>query len=305
MTEYVSYVVSEGFWAPCFVSIRSLLYNNPETAFHIYVVSHEDRNEEFFEKLGHLEDLHNGFSIEFVNIPDEEFKKLPKYGERRLPKGVNIKLLLGECLPNDGKNVLFLDADTVVNGDISRLLNRDMSRCGVAAVPDNKSHLVVGLDLPIEAQYFNSGVMYINTDCWRENSIKTKAFEFIKEWEPQYPEQTALNAVLHRLGLVDILPRTFNASSKTVMGEKQNGESVMSEPPKIIHFYDVLKPWYKAADGMLYQDIWMKHYQKTPFTEFHPQYRYSKRVAIVGEYLERVPVAQCIARCIHSWWRRR
>ena len=74
-----------------------------------------------------------------------------------------------------------------------------------------RKYIELGLDP--EMPYFNSGVMVLNLDAWREQNISNQAFEYIRTYHAymNFHDQEALNVVLRgRWGELD--PR-WNVSS--------------------------------------------------------------------------------------------
>ena len=97
--------------------------------------------------------------------------------------------------------VLYLDADTVVNGDLSELYNTDLSGYEYGAVLDYYGKYFMGY------HYINAGVMLLNLPEIRKTGLFEKAVKLCSEKRLFLPDQTAI----HRLTTNKrILPRKFN-----------------------------------------------------------------------------------------------
>ena len=292
-THKIAYTVGGDFWVPCGISIYSLVDNNSKEKFEIYILSEEEKPEYFLNAIETLGDTYQNFSVEFIKIDKEKIQKLPQMGKERISKGANTKLLLGELLPLEDENILFLDADTLVVDDIGELLCKDMSETGIAAAPGTGSY-IAGLGVPPDRQYFCAGVMYINLYYWHEENIQEKCLDFINDWEPRLTEQTALNATFHRLDLVEVIPRSYNINAKAAQGEKRSGEVIIQDL-NIVHFSGVPRPWHMEICPHPCSDLWLDYYEESPFTGFYPQYRLSK----IAYQIKHTPLVGPLAKCVY------
>ncbi len=99
------------------------------------------------------------------------------------------------------EKVLYLDTDTVVNGDLSELFNTDLKGFEYGAVLDYYGKYFMGY------HYINSGVMLLNLPEIRKTGLFEKAVKLCAEKRLFLPDQTAI----HRLTTNKlILPRKFN-----------------------------------------------------------------------------------------------
>lgn len=265
----VVYTVGGNSWIPCYVSIYSLLKNNPEDGFRIFVVSEEEKNERFFAELNFLHSIHQDFTIEYVNVDEKEYKNLPDpdSGREHLTVGVYIKLLIPDLLPIEDENVLYLDADTIIDGSLGELLNWDMSNCTIAAAPDTKNR---GMQLGISPvkRYINGGVLYINISRWRENEVGEKSLEYIKRNNPDLNDQTALNVILHEADEIEVISPEYNVHKKWT---KKFSDHTKSPDPIIIHYAGKSdSPWFAWTETE-YKDLWINYCSETPFANFYPQ----------------------------------
>jgi lipopolysaccharide biosynthesis glycosyltransferase len=267
MKSHIAYIVGGNAWYECFASIASLLDNNPENNFHIYILSEEERNEKFFQNVKDLEVLHDEFNISFIQVPEKQYNELPGSNMSRIPKGVNIKLLLGELLPKDVTRVLYLDSDTIVQRDILPLVTEDVSDFIVAAAPDYWNS-VAGLNVPFEKRYFNAGVMFINLNKWRSENVYSRSIEFIKKHEPHGNEQTALNAILHQDNKVKIISPIWNFPPNTNLVRDENMD-IDYDKIKILH-YASTSPWRVGSNSDC--DVWKKYYKYSEYTSSYAKF---------------------------------
>lgn len=301
MTETVAYLVGGDNWVPCFVSVYSLLDNNPDTSLRVVLFSEEDRDNRFFANAELLEDAHDDATIEFVNIPQDEFDALPAAPEENaiFPKAMYAKLLIPELFPDPPDEFLYLDADTLVLNDLDDLFDRSGSEAVVAAAPDIKSR-IAGLGVDLHRQYFNAGVMYVDASQWLETDVTGACLEFIRERKPSYMDQTALNAILHRRNAVDVVSPKYNLIPAWEQNADENiPVSFDWDETRIIHYAGVPKPWHYRADAAIH-DHWTGYCDETPFDDFYPQHRNSRFVEYAEEALEPFPRLSAMAECIYQ-----
>lgn len=137
---------------------------------------------------------------------------------------------------------LYLDSDTIVLDDLSDLYNADLGDFALAAALDDGFYGNELLDLHCD-EYFNSGVLLINLDYWREFNVGERCLDFAKN-NPEkinWPDQDALNYILK--GLWFEIPISYNFQDASF--EKRCPSS--NYLPKIIHFTGENKPWSKKC----------------------------------------------------------
>jgi len=301
MTQTVAYLVGGDNWVPCFVSVYSLLNNNPETPLRVVLFSEEDQNNRFFANVDLLEDAHDDVSVEFVHIPRDEFDALPEAPEENaiFPKAMYAKLLIPELFPHPPDEFLYLDADTLVLNELDDLFDRPDSDAIVAAAPDIKNR-IGGLGVDCHRQYFNAGVMHVDASEWLATDVTGACLDFIREYKPSYMDQTALNAVLHRRDAVDIVSPKYNLIPAWAENADENIPVTFDwQETRILHYAGVPKPWHYRAEASIH-DHWTSYCDETPFEDFYPQHRNSILVEYAEEALEPFPRLSAIAESIYQ-----
>lgn len=170
-----------------------------------------------------------------------------------------LRLLMADMLPNAVHKVVYLDADMVIERDLRDLWTVSLAGHCIGAVQDFSIPLigdgithpeVVGVDP--SAPYFNSGVLLIDLQQWREEDIGHKALWYTREVEERkLSDQEALNIVLcnnwqslHRRW--NVPPHMLNLAYWSYLkrrGEAERREASVPVPPAIIHFVGQRKPW--------------------------------------------------------------
>jgi len=234
-------------------------------------------------------------SLEFVQMDEEKLIKIEENINiiEHWSLDIYMRLFATILLPND-KYVIYLDCDIIVQDNILKILDEaDLSKpiCAVTEYDPNYklhdlSNIIIGkptqdpwiieaywyrtfydLEMDKYARYFNTGVMVMNLDYWRENKITEKTMNFIKE-NPEkiyYPDQDALNAVINgnyssldlRWNFVPPSPSIFSNYTFDVMKKAVQN-------PAIIHLAGSNKPWSYLCDTK-YKIIYRNYRKYTPW----------------------------------------
>lgn len=113
--------------------------------------------------------------------------------------------LFADEIPSLPDKVLYLDADTMINGDLSSLLGTDIEDYELAGALDYYGHVFFSKD------YLNAGVLYFNLKKIRETGLFKKCIDAINEKKLYLPDQNALNKYATKKL---ILPRIYNEQMK-------------------------------------------------------------------------------------------
>ncbi|MBO7394235.1 MAG: glycosyltransferase family 8 protein, partial [Abditibacteriota bacterium] len=105
------------------------------------------------------------------------------------------RLYIAELYPEYNK-VIYIDSDTVVQGDISELYNTDVSDYPIGAVRDRfmEAKYYRRYNIPKGTPVFNAGIMLINLANWRETGLHKKALDYSAE--TGLNDQISLNTLL-------------------------------------------------------------------------------------------------------------
>ena len=130
----------------------------------------------------------------------------------------NFRILIPHLMPADVKICLYLDTDMLACRDLRELFTLDLSGKVVGAIKDwigmghRKWHPKSPKDKEFSIAnnfYFNSGFLLINSNEWRRQNVKAKAFDFLLKYEVYCPDQDALNFAIPKQ-FVLVLPCEFN-----------------------------------------------------------------------------------------------
>ncbi len=201
------------------------------------------------------------------------------------------RLLTPELLPDLGK-ILYLDCDTLVTDDITELWDTPLAKASCAAVSEPVSALHKrNVGLAKDEPYYNSGVMLIDLDKWRDEDIIPRFAECIRRHNGLVPyvDQGCVNEVCR--GEIITLPVRYNVHTllydftdeETAVYRRDAGVYAKEEietakkHPVVVHFTSSFlsrRPWIEGS-GHPYTKEWECVQAKTPWADtpkrpYHP-----------------------------------
>ena len=143
--------------------------------------------------------------------------------------------LFADMIPEIPYKIIYLDTDTVVNGDLKELFKIDITNYELAAVKDlynwlNPNRWKV-------KKYFNSGVLLLNMKEIRKTKLFKKSRELVANKKMISPDQDALNFLVQKKLM---LPEKFNAKDKYY---KEIIVHHFCNVRRKHHFFFRVKPW--------------------------------------------------------------
>lgn len=142
---------------------------------------------------------------------------------------------------SDISNMVYLDGDTLVMGNLSRMrmLEKDKSYVIGAVENDEQEVNLKRIGLTNHNVYVNSGVLAINMDNWREKCSLNKMVSLLHSWKHllKFPDQDFINLLWQED--IRLLPRSYNYMIS--LTERDDSYTVIQKP-EICH-YVFTKPW--------------------------------------------------------------
>lgn len=173
----------------------------------------------------------------------------------RLTTATLVKLTLPDLFVERYDRILYLDADITIHADVSALFALDLgdqplaaNRRGVVFLGEEQKMMAeahfaeLGMTPPFN--YFNSGIMLINTDSWRRDDLTRRALDFIsrnRELCP-LPDEDGLNAVID--GQFAPLSPIWNMVPRRPPFMPLHRR----HKPVIVHYVGHDKPWKRFGD---------------------------------------------------------
>ncbi|WP_191322018.1 glycosyltransferase family 8 protein [Algoriphagus aquimarinus] len=253
-------------------TMLSVLKTNQDYSFKFYLMGNALGESQKNAISKTVESL--GSAFEFIKLDDDTFENFP--APHHFSIASYYRLLIPELIPST--KAIYLDADIIMVSSMNEFLKIDLENKVLAAVADPIYKWKSDLGMKDSASYFNSGVMLINLDLWKEMDITNKAFEFIHNHPDKirFVDQCALNAVIDG-DYLELTPR-FNQQAilyregfdfgETTWTAEQIKEAVDS--PILIHYTGPSKPWEYNSNHPRKSEYW-KIQKDSPFKRNFPE----------------------------------
>lgn len=283
----IVYAVNSGYAMPLAVSILSLLENALHNTFYEISVLISSAFDEYIKKdiMKSLEKYGN-YRLSFVTIDESLFDNVHIY-----TKHLDIETFFRLIAPNlfaFKEKIMYIDADTVICGDISELMNRSLQNNYVMGIKAAAFMANDGferrkkneLQLPSMKQYINAGVIMMNLSKMRQDDMQERFMELMKNNYHQEDQDVINKACYDHIRHV---PLKYNVMIKYLdpnSADKFKGEMIYSKDeledaandPMIIHFANKEKPW--SVFDSFWADKWFFYAEKCSMfcPEYYPLY---------------------------------
>jgi lipopolysaccharide biosynthesis glycosyltransferase len=264
----VFFATDQGYVTHLGVAIKSLLESNKNDSFKIQVING-----------GILKEDWDKLEIIIKEYPNTEL--INCFFDDSLLAGIKINYHFNKSnyyrlfIPNFTSEavVLYIDADVVVKDAISELFDLNISSYFIAAVenPGFKNHSKLLMNK--NSKYFNSGVMLINVNKWKEHGLTSKVIDFVYKnpENVEFVDQCGLNSVING----NWLELSADYNLQAAFFEKKYMDLVIADlcvddsllAPKIIHYTGSKKPWHFCNKHPFRKDYWKYRYM-TPYRSF-------------------------------------
>ncbi len=217
---------------PLLAMLRSMRRNSPDVELIVLAIGLDDGD------LGLLEDqLPSDGSWRIMEI-DPKLFEAASINSCHLSRAAYAPLALDMVLPNYDR-VIWLDADTIILGDLKPLWALDLDGALLAATPDDFiSQAELAATRTSMGLYFNSGVMVLDLELWRMSGFGALARARMLAGKLICEDQSVLNELAR--GRVKMVDRLWNFHAGRF---HEYDVGLRPEYPSIVHFCGQLKPW--------------------------------------------------------------
>ena len=198
---HIVYASDDRFAEIMGVSIVSLLYNSQDMKDIVVYILDSGITKPNKEKLESIFEQYERHAPIWITAKDISEELAMDVEVDRGSLSQYARLFVSSVLPENLSRVLYLDCDIIVNQSIRELWNLDLHGKTIGALMDAFSkHYRKNISLQPNDIMFNSGVMLIDLEKWKEQTVEEKLMKFItsKHGKIQQGDQGALNAVLSR-----------------------------------------------------------------------------------------------------------
>ena len=239
------------------VMLTSLFENNREETFEVFVLTRGLAKENTYA----LQSLGEKYPATITILPVDlaQFSNCPIRPGDHITMEAYFRLMATQLLPKRIDRILYLDVDIVIDGSIRELWEWDIDNYAMGAVIDESfcNHEVYNrLRLDPVVPYFNSGVLLMNLNYWREHHVMERCMKCIGD-NPDilsFHDQDTLNIVLKDEKVY--LPIRYNYQTGYYLSwiypdypdEFKRQVLDNARRPVVIHFSGPLKPWTTSSD---------------------------------------------------------
>ncbi|MCO6544998.1 MAG: hypothetical protein J6583_02205 [Gilliamella sp.] len=247
-TVHIAFCFDDNYAMPAGIAMSSVILNNSDKnlVFHLFA------NNVSSEKIIRFNQLSKeNITIICYEISDN-FSINPDTLVLHVSASTCLRFVVPQILNKVTSRVLYLDCDVLCTSNLNKLINIDLTDKYSAVVPDlekTQEKQCASCNIPY-GEYFNAGMIYINTDMWVQNNLTEKAFAMINSGKVyKFADQDILNILMQ--GKTVFLPRRFNYLTALTAGGKE--DNFIGNDVVIIHYVTGNKPWYKLYLTPLYQ----------------------------------------------------
>lgn len=275
---------------PIGVMLTSLFENNKEDDISIHMMTNKEFTEKNQNSLRSIVENRGG-QIAFYIMDDDLFRDFPLgedyQSQHIISMAAYYRLFAAEILPQEIDRIIYFDGDIIVRDSLRELWNTNIDGFPLAAVPDTENCTVSHynrLRYPQSLGYFNSGVLLINLQYWREHHVIKDFLQIVKEKRSilSCHDQDIMNWLFRENKIV--LPIKYNMQNcflycrervpLTYVFDEQIKEG--QQHPVIVHFSACPKLWHKDSHHP-YKAEFVYYRNMTEWKDMHEQRHYRGR----------------------------
>lgn len=250
------------FIKPIQVMIKSIEVNT-SAPVNVYILQKGWSMEEKKETIRKFSE--EKIKIHFIQM-DQEIPAEQLKISATIPIEAYYRLFLDKLLPEAMEQVIYLDGDILVEGDIKELWEIPMDGKALMAATEmfHEAYYVSSplalriwkkMRIPEKQKYFNSGVLKVNLKKWRQEKSGEKIIQYLTENKEDvlWHDQDGLNAVLwnDRKELPaewNVMTALFYETDYSRIDITEKEAKMWMEHPKILHYTNSKeKPWKETC----------------------------------------------------------
>ncbi|MBG7621084.1 UDP-glucose--(glucosyl) LPS alpha 1,3-glucosyltransferase WaaO [Herbaspirillum sp. AP02] len=242
---HIAFCVDNNYFRAMGGTIASIVANNPGQHFTFHVLAFEV-SDDHQRRLKQLESMYR-VKTELHLVDLKAFTQFSHFlGHSHYSLSIFTRLVIPTVLAQVTDRVLYLDADILCFNRLDELVDMDISGDIAAVIPDAPVTLkrrVAALGLA-HNEYFNGGVIFINTLRWQAEDITAKILDALinSKTDMRFPDQDAFNIVLN--GRVRNLSPKWNYLYDLIHDLNVNRFALKPVGKAIfVHFAGAVKPW--------------------------------------------------------------
>lgn len=271
----ISLTIDNNFVQYLRVTLQSLVTHFGNNNFYYIYILHSRLTSSNKSKILNIIHNKNNVKIEFIDISNEIKQYQLKSNLKHVSNATFYRYLIPKVLSQYDK-ILYLDTDTIINTDIQKLFNYNITNYYFGACYDLTTMQLLCSKLtpfiyyrdklkirnPIY-EYFNAGILLFNNKKLNKDKITERMFQLAVNNNLQYSGQDPMNIATYLN--VKFLPIKWNLTNYHPTQNSINyiPEEVQFEykrdikNPGIIHFSTEFKPWNMPESEL--SEYWWKY----------------------------------------------
>jgi lipopolysaccharide biosynthesis glycosyltransferase len=262
-------VASDNHYAILIAALLKSIDINHKTPEHIdFYIIDDGISEKSVQKLNTIADP-GRITLKWIKSKDAVPKDITiPIDSSGFPLTAYMRVFSPYVIDQDADRLIYLDVDTIVQDDISKLWNIPLGDYTVAAAQDPGKTFdcawggvpnYAQLGLPADTPYFNSGVLLIDPKKWRAEGISNEVISALSKYKEsvRMADQYGLNVAF--------------ANKWLMLDPKWNWFAFQENvEPFIVHFLDI-KPIFTSYNGKdVYGKEFFRYLSMTPWKSFTP-----------------------------------
>ena len=192
----------------------------------------------------------------------------PNLNNNHISKATYFRFFIEDYLPNDIKNLIYLDCDIIclqnpeqiLNTYINKLNNSDFVIGSSVEYLKNNETIELFDRLKLQSDsYFNAGVMIINYDKWKKENLKNKLLKLMNEItnDINFWDQDVLNKYFDGQYLEITHFLNFNLNNEQIYIHNKVNRNVF-----FVHYSGSSKPWTVEGINIFKHNYFQYYYHK-------------------------------------------
>lgn len=258
--------------------LKTLLFslgkNNPQRK-NIYLMSSE-LSEDTLQELALFTENKCNSRLHTIVVDSELFENAKIMSHFSVE--MYYRIFAVKYLPCSLDRILWLDADIIVKGTISKFYQSDFEGksfivCSHRELDENQQRSSIEarkrLGLGSDVDYFNSGVILMNLPKIRKEFDQEKAFYLINEFKDRlvYPDQDILNILYE--GDVKYADKMIYNYQVHYNWKYEGEQKFIEEKVKILHYVGPVKPWGYQTYHFSYEYYWQYYLMFGKRTDYY------------------------------------
>ena len=278
----VSYAFDGNYHYIAHVSMKSIMLSQEKTTFINFYMLVSNINDEQKEVINKICLEHENCKIIYIDMGDQ-FKELyiPKDNMAVWSTANFYRVKLQDLLPNEHK-ILYLDTDTLIYKDLTKLYNYNITGKYYVGMPEYKDIYYFLQYKEKFKNFINTGVVLCNLDELRKLNFTNKFVEFFNKYNKKikFPVNDATNIITHEKNgyfepeyvVIGFCNEKEIHKYYKRMSLKMNVTEVINayNDPYVYHLITKVKPWrdIPTIDGLVCFEPMIRFYEMAKKTVY-------------------------------------